>query len=73
MPKKMKLKPGAKAPASGQYLELGPKGGKGSEVTAIKGKTLPPTKKKGGGYVLVDKTKNKSGQGRASVSRPAAG
>lgn len=58
------LKPGDKAPASAQYREVGPRGGKGPEVTVAKGKTLPPTQTKGGSYVIADRTKNKSGQGR---------
>jgi hypothetical protein len=54
-------KPGQKAPVSGQYGIVGPKGGKtGTEVTVTKGETLPPTPKPGQGFVLVDKTKHKS-------------
>jgi hypothetical protein len=54
-------KPGQKAPASGQYGVVGPRGGKtGTEVTVTKGETLPPTPKPGQGFVLVDKTKHKS-------------
>jgi len=54
-------KPGQKAPVSGQYGVVGPKGGKtGTEVTVTKGETLPPTPKPGQGFVLVDKTKHKS-------------
>jgi hypothetical protein len=57
------LKPGQKAPASGQYGVVGPKGGKtGTEITATKGKTLPPTPKAGETLVLVDKTKHKDGK-----------
>ncbi|MHC1770355.1 MAG: hypothetical protein AB9907_01240 [Flexilinea sp.] len=53
-------KPGQKAPESGQYGVVGPKGGKtGTEITATKGKTLPPTPKSGQGFTLVDKTKHK--------------
>lgn len=53
-------KPGQKAPISGQYGVVGPKGGKtGTEVTVTKGETLPPTPKPGQGFVLVDKTKHK--------------
>ena len=59
---KRPLKPGNKAPNSGQYLEVGPRGGKtNAEVTGVKGKTLPPTSKPGNGYILVDPTKNGSG------------
>ena len=53
-------KSGQKAPKSGQYGVVGPKGGKtGTEVTVTKGETLPPTAKPGQGFVLVDKTKHK--------------
>lgn len=58
------LRPGQKAPASGQYQEIGPRGGKGNEVTSVKGEPLPPTSTKGATYRLVDRTKNKSGRGR---------
>ena len=57
------LKPGDKAPKSGQYEVVGPKGGHtGSEVTMPKNHTLPPTQKPGQSFVLVDPTKNKSGK-----------
>jgi hypothetical protein len=53
-------KPGQKAPNSGQYGVVGPRGGKtGTEVTVTKGETLPPTQKPKQGFVLVDKTKHK--------------
>lgn len=53
-------KPGQKAPVSGQYGVIGPRGGKtGTEVTVTKGETLPPTPKPDQGFVLVDKTKHK--------------
>lgn len=58
------LKPGQSAPRSGQYEEVGPRGGRqGNEVTVPKGSTLPPTSKPGRGYVLADPSKNKSGRG----------
>ncbi len=56
------LKPGQGAPKSGQYQQVGPRGGKGHEVTATKGETLPPTTSPGSTYKLVDATKNKSGR-----------
>ena len=62
MGKKSGFKPGQKAPASGQYGQVGPRGGKGREVTAVKGEALPPTTKKGSTYTLVDPSKNKSGR-----------
>ena len=58
------LKPGETAPASGQYQEVGPRGGKGREVTTVKGETLPPSTKSGSTYKLVDPSKNKSGRGK---------
>ena len=59
----MGLKPGQKAPASGQYGVVGPRGGKiNHEVTVVKGESMPPTKKPGQTYVMNDPTKNKSGR-----------
>ena len=63
MAKKSGLKPGSEAPASGQYQQIGSRGGQGREVTAVKGKTLPPTTVSGSTYKLVDPSKNKSGTG----------
>jgi hypothetical protein len=57
------LKPGQTTPKSGQYEQVGPRGGRtGNEVTAVKGEPLPPTQKPGMTYTLVDATKNKSGR-----------
>ena len=58
------LKPGSMTPASGQYEEIGPRGGKGPEITSVQGKPLPPTQKPGSTYMLVDPTKNDSGKGK---------
>lgn len=59
-----RLTPGTIAPNSGQYKLTGPRGGNtGKEVTAVKGKPLPPTPMKGQTYTLVDRTKNKAGRG----------
>ena len=58
------LKPGQTAPASGQYQQIGPRGGRGREVTVPKGRPLPPTTAPGRTYDLVDRTNNKSGQGK---------
>ncbi len=53
-------KPGQKAPVSGQYAIVGPKGGKtGTEVTVAKGERFPPTQQPGLGFVLVDQSKHK--------------
>jgi hypothetical protein len=53
------FKPGQITPVSGQYEIIGPRGGKGTEITAVKGNPLPPTQKPGSSFVLVDKTKHK--------------
>jgi hypothetical protein len=59
----MGLKPGEKAPESGQYERIGPRGGKtNQEVTVVKGEPLPPTPKPNQTYVIVDKTKHKKGK-----------
>lgn len=47
-----KTKTGQKAPVSGQYKPVGSK----TEVTLVKGKTVPPTR--ANTFVLVDKTKH---------------
>jgi hypothetical protein len=62
MSKKSGFRPGETAPKSGQYQQIGPKGGKGHEVTSVKGEPLPPTTQKGATYTLVDPSKNKSGR-----------
>ena len=60
----MGYKPGQKAPHSGQYGVVGPRGGKtNKEVTVVKGEPFPPSPKKGSTFVLNDPTKNKSGRG----------
>src|SRR5690554_2115610 len=42
---------------------IGPRGGKtNKEITAVKGKPLPPTQRPGERYVLDDPTNNKSGR-----------
>lgn len=59
--KKSGFKPGQKAPYSGQYEQIGPRGGRGKEVTVVKNEPLPPTPAPHMSYTLVDPTKNKSG------------
>jgi hypothetical protein len=61
--KKNLLKPGTTAPVSGQYQVIGPRGGKGPEVTSVKGEPLPPTPSRNSGYRIADRSKNKSGRG----------
>jgi len=51
-------KPGETTPRSGQYEKIGPRGGEtGEEITAVKGKTFPPSEKAGITYKLVDPTR----------------
>ena len=52
-------KPGEKAPRSGQYQIVGPRGGQGPERTVVKGEPFPPSLIKNQRYVLVDPTKTK--------------
>lgn len=53
------FKPGEITKRSGQYEIIGPRGGKtGEEVTSVKGKPLPPARKSGITYKLVDPTKH---------------
>jgi hypothetical protein len=54
-------KPGQPAKDSGQYKQQDKKGNLSStEIAAIKGKPLPPTKKSGNVWVEVDETKHKN-------------
>ncbi len=59
MKKPSGLRPGQSTPQSGQYQEIGPRGGKGPEITGVRGKPLPPTDKPGSTFRLVDPTKHK--------------
>jgi len=57
------LKPGQRAPRSGQYEIVGPRGGStGEERTVTKGEPLPPTPKPGQRFTMVDPTKHRSGK-----------
>ena len=60
----MPLRPGHRAPVSGQYEERGPRGGDvgGREVTVVKDEPLPPTTEPGRTYHPVDPTNNTSGR-----------
>lgn len=54
------LKSGQTAPRSGQYEQVGPRGGStGNERTVTRGEPLPLTPKPGMGYKLVDPTKHR--------------
>jgi hypothetical protein len=51
--------PGEKAPRSGQYEIIGPRGGEtGKERTVTRHEPLPPTPKPGQRFALVDPTKH---------------
>ena len=52
------LKPGQRAPRSGQYQQVGPRDGKGAERTVVRGELMPPTSGPGSTYTLVDQTKH---------------
>ena len=55
--------PGTKAPVSGQYEIVGPRGGyTGEERTSTRNAPLPPTPESGQKYVIVDPTRNGSGK-----------
>lgn len=58
-----KLTPGTRAPASGQYEIVGPRGGRtGVERTVVRGEPLPPTPNPREGYRIADRTNNASGK-----------
>ncbi len=54
------LRPGQIAPQSGQYQQIGPRGGRGKEVTVVKGEPMPPTPRGGITYNLIDSVKGKT-------------
>ena len=56
------LTPGTRAPRSGEYQQIGPRGGKRDEVTVPKGHKLPPAPA-GSTYNLVRPAHNESGRG----------
>jgi hypothetical protein len=66
------LRPGETVPVSGLYQQIGPRGGKGTEVTSVKGEPLPPAPVKGTTYKLVDPAKHKSGNYRRARGGPTA-
>lgn len=54
------LSPGQIAPQSGQYQQIGPRGGRGKEVNVVRGEPLPPTPNKSMTYILIDPVKGKN-------------
>ena len=54
------LSPGTRAPASGQYGIIGPRGGNtGIERTVVRREPLPPPPQAGQKYKLIDRTKTR--------------
>ena len=53
------LMPGQIAPQSGRYQQVGPRGGRGKEITVAKGDSLPPTPRESMTYNLKDSAKGK--------------
>jgi len=55
------FKPGERDGPSGQYREVGRRGGERSdrEITHVEGKPLPPTSQPGDRWELVDPTRHK--------------
>jgi len=62
------LRPGQIAPQSGQYQQIGPRGGRGKEVTVVRGEPLPPTPKKSMTYNLKDSAKGQTDSRRVKGS-----
>jgi hypothetical protein len=63
MSKKETLPPGSKAPVSGEYELIGPRGGDtGKERTVVRGAPLPPTPKPGMGYQVHRPAHNNAGK-----------
>jgi hypothetical protein len=46
-----RMRPGDIAPLSGQYVIVGPRGGRGAETTVVKGQKFPPTPTPGSSYI----------------------
>ena len=54
------LRPVVTVPVSGLRQQIGPGGGKSSEVSSVKGEPLPPAPVNGTTYKLVDPAQHKS-------------
>jgi transcriptional regulator with XRE-family HTH domain len=63
------FRPGQIAPRSGQYQQIGPRGGRGKEITVVKGEALPPTPREKMTYVIVGSQKSKTGPGKSLSDR----
>lgn len=62
MAARVTVKPGQVVPSSGQYHEVGPRGGQPSstESTMVQGDRVPPTSAPGRQWEQVDRTKHKA-------------
>ncbi len=61
MGKSKGLPPGTLTPRSGIYEQLGPLGGRtGEQADSTRGKPLPPTRKPGRSWILVDPARHKN-------------
>jgi hypothetical protein len=57
----VRMPPGTPTPRSGVYEQVGPRGGRtGEQADSTRGKPLPPTYWKEGGWTLVKPTRHKS-------------
>jgi hypothetical protein len=60
---KKAIPPGTRAPRSGIYEQLGPRGGMtGEQADSTRGKPLPPTDPSNKGWTLVKAARHKSGK-----------
>jgi hypothetical protein len=57
------LKPGERIDRSGEYKEIGPRGGDRGEVTLVRGKTAPPGQVPGSTFVMARPARNAAGKG----------
>jgi hypothetical protein len=64
MSKISNLTSGTPAPRSGEYTIIGPRGGRGAEVTVPRNHPLPPTPKPNSTYTLTRPARNGAGRGR---------
>jgi len=58
------IKPGESVTRSGEWVIVGPRGGKGDERTLVRGEAAPPTPLPKSHYELVRPAKNGAGRGR---------
>jgi hypothetical protein len=60
---RVEIPPGAPAPRSGIYEQVGPRGGRtGEQADSTRGKPLPPTKEAGRRWRLITPANHKEGK-----------